>query len=282
MPVGIRATIVPGASMAGGTVSQPLHINECDLVHNHLRFEQFEGRLEQRFADLTKEMQSLVKAFRKVVAPSPLRYPRNRKQPVRYWRQMMQLLRNHFLPAGYIGGLKYEIKNEMLRHTVWNMSEAANLALEIESRFEKHTNFIQTDENELVVPFEVDREELEEPMNKTSKEVKVSEIDCQASAFQVKELVGEEKILVVYFYGKAQIEELIISTGPKWSGSYNVYEVPYWLEVEGKEKSVYTCGVATEMYGAIWTLQKLSNEDKLSASNFSSRTSFSKEEENMM
>ncbi|KAF3455014.1 hypothetical protein FNV43_RR05462 [Rhamnella rubrinervis] len=136
----------------------------------------------------------------------------------------------------YIGGLKYEIKNEMLRHTVWNMSEAANLALEIESRFEKHTNFIQTDvnldklnsftesmdkfysytqllklypkplvpsifpnvidntpmeelkENELVVPFEVDRE-LEEPMNKTSKEVKVSEIDCQTSAFQVEELL---------------------------------------------------------------------------------------------
>ncbi|KAF3434646.1 hypothetical protein FNV43_RR21731 [Rhamnella rubrinervis] len=51
-------------------------------------------------------------------------------------------------------------------------------------------------ENELVVPFEVDREELEQPMNKPSKEVKVSEIDCQTSAFQVDELVGEEKIPV--------------------------------------------------------------------------------------
>ncbi|KAF3454088.1 hypothetical protein FNV43_RR04535 [Rhamnella rubrinervis] len=37
--------------------------------------EQLEECLERRFAYLTKEMRSLVEAFRKVVAPSPLLYP---------------------------------------------------------------------------------------------------------------------------------------------------------------------------------------------------------------
>ncbi|KAF3436834.1 hypothetical protein FNV43_RR19587 [Rhamnella rubrinervis] len=178
-----------------------------------------------------------------------------------------------------------------------------------------HCDREELKENELVVPFEVDREELEEPMNKTSKEVKVSEIDCQTSAFQVEELVGEEKIpvgeqnvdevakrelgnkfeflgedLFSLFYGsilqdlgdvKLNIKLVVKEYFGIPKGRFHRQNVPYvrnkqllsstllpdtsfgiWC-IKRKKKSVYTCGVATEMYGAIWTLQKLSNEDKL-------------------
>lgn len=50
----------------------------------------------------------------------------------------------------------------------------------------------------------VDSEKTEEPMNKTSKKVEVSEIDCQTSIFQFEELVNEEQIPI----GEQNVDEV--------------------------------------------------------------------------
>ena len=56
----------------------------------------------------------------------------------------------------------------------------------------------------LEVSLKVDSEKTEEPMNKTSKKVEGSEIDCQTSVFQFEELVNEEQIPI----GEQNVDEV--------------------------------------------------------------------------